>query len=297
VQASRSLRSLDLANATPLLQALGRLAGEAVPPDNKYQGSLPDTYHEYLVPLIFSAYADDIAKRVTVVEEAAVLETAAGTGVLTEYLAKTLPSDTKIVATDLNPAMLEVAERNLANFKNTTFEVANGVELPYSDASFDTVICQFGIMFFPDLAQGYREANRVLKRGGELIFNVWDTLDTNHLSRAVHESAIRLDLDNPPDFLKLPYAYNDIKAISTQLAEAGFPDISVNVLEKESGAKSAREVALALAVGSPLAAQLAERGLSDVAVDTIEADLISEFGDGEILAPMQAIVFHARSSS
>ncbi len=261
--------------------------------ENKYKGSLPDTYHRYLVPLIFSAYADDLARRVSVVEGATILETAAGTGVLTEYLARNLPSATKIVATDLNPAMLEVAQNNLAGFANTIFEVANGVDLPYEDASFDTVLCQFGVMFFPDLSQGYREAYRVLKPGGELIFNVWDTLDKNHLSRAVHESVTKLDVESPPDFLKQPYVYNDIEGIKTQLKDAGFSEISVEVLKKESRAKSAREVALALAVGSPLAAQLAERGLADIAVASIEADLVSEFGNGEISAPMQAIVFHA----
>ena len=216
---------------------------------------------------------------------------------LTECLANMLSRETKIVATDLNPAMLAVAERNLVNFKNTVFKVADGVDLPFGDASFDTVVCQFGVMFFPDLAQGYREANRVLKHGGELIFNVWDALDKNHLSRVVHESAIRLDVEDPPNFLERPYAYNDINVITTQLAEAGFFDISVEVLEKTSHANSAREVAAALASGSPLAAQLSERELSDVAVDTLETDLVSKYGDGEISAPMQAIVFHAKPSA
>ena len=265
--------------------------------ENKYSGSVPDTYNEYLVPLIFDVYAADLAKRVTIKGEAAVLETAAGTGVLTEYLARVLPQSSQIIASDINPAMMGIAERNLAGQSNIVFQAASGTELPFDDCSFDSVLCQFGIMFFPDIDLGYREAHRVLKQGGELIFNVWDSLDKNHFSRAVHEAAISLDSDNPPDFLKLPYAYNDIDLIKSQLLVAGFSDVSVEVINEKSQASSVRDIAVALAAGSPLAMQLAERGLSETAVDDIEDLLHKEFGDGKVSAPMQAIVFHARSST
>jgi ubiquinone/menaquinone biosynthesis C-methylase UbiE len=260
---------------------------------NRYAGSLPDTYHQYLVPLIFAEYAEDLAQRVTVSAGNAVLETAAGTGVLTERLAEVLPDDMTIVATDLNPAMLAVAEKNLANFANVSCEVANGIDLPFEDDSFDTVVCQFGIMFFPDIDQAYREARRVLKAGGDLIFNVWDTLEQNSFSRAVHEAAMALDANDPPDFLRLPYAYHDVDAISGQLGEAGFDEIIAEYVPSMSQAPSAHDVAIALAAGSPLAEQLQERNLQDTAVDAITAELEREFGSGEVTAPMQAIVFHA----
>lgn len=264
--------------------------------ENIFKGSIPNTYHEYLVPLIFSAYAEDLASRVSVSDDATILETAAGTGVLTECLANRLPSEVKIIATDLNSTMLDIAREYLAGRSNISFDVANAIDLHYNDDSFDAVLCQFGVMFFPDLARAYQETHRVLKPGGEFVFNVWDSLDTNYFPRAVHESVIKLDQANPPDFLKLPWGYHDVDVIKRQLEDAGFRDIGVDVLTKQSHADSARNVALALAAGSPLAAQLAERGLSD-AVETVEADLLDEFGEGEISAPMQAIVFHAVASS
>ncbi len=264
--------------------------------ENIFNGSIPSTYHEYLVPLIFSDYAEDLVSRVSVPDGATILEIAAGTGVLTECLANRLPSGVIIIATDLNSTMLDVARENLAKYNNISFNVANAIDLHYNDDSFDVVLCQFGVMFFPDLIQAYREVYRVLKPGGEFMFNVWDSLDNNHFSRAVHESVIKLDRVNPPDFLKLPYGYHNVEVIKGQLEEAGFRYIGVDVVKKQSRADSARDVALALAAGSPLATQLAERGLSD-AVETVEADLLDEFGEGEISAPMQAKVFHAVASS
>jgi ubiquinone/menaquinone biosynthesis C-methylase UbiE len=262
--------------------------------DIKFSGSVPETYHRYLVPLIFTDYAQDMAQRIAARAGGAVLETAAGTGVLTECLAQQVPADTRIVATDFSPAMLAVAEANLPPAENLSFQEANGIDLPFVDQSFDIVACQFGVMFFPDVDQGYREARRVLQAGGEFIFNVWDTLADNEFPRIVHEAALNLDTDNPPDFLKIPWSYNDIDAIGEQLKQAGFSEVTVTVLPKESTAPSARDVALALAAGTPLAAQLEERGLSEEALARFTEVLEEQFGTGAVAAPMQAIVFQAR---
>ena len=262
--------------------------------DNNFSGSVPETYHRYLVPLIFTDYADDLAQRIAARTVGAVLETAAGTGVLTECLAQQLPADTHITATDFSPAMLTVAEANLPSADNLSFQQANGIELPFEDNSFDAVVCQFGVMFFPDIVQGYREARRVLKPGGEFVFNVWDALAENQLPRMLHAAALGLDVENPPDFLKTPWSYNDIDAISGQLEKAGFGDVTVTVLSKESSAPSARDVALAFAAGTPLALQLEERGLAEVAVERFSEIIEENFGTGTVAAPMQAIVFQAR---
>ena len=261
--------------------------------DNKFSGSVPETYHRYLVPMIFENYANDLAGRLALETGGALLETAAGTGVLTERLVRQVPSGTRIVATDFSPAMLAVAENSLPPADNLSFREANGIDLPFDDETFDAVVCQFGVMFFPDVVQGYREALRVLKPGGEFIFNVWDKLEHNHIPRIVHEVALSLDADNPPDFLKTPWAYNDIDAIQAQLGEAGFSDITVTVLPLECTVPSARDAALALGAGSPLAMQLEERGLAEVAVERFTEVLEQEYGTGPLSAPMQAIVFQA----
>lgn len=261
---------------------------------NKFSGSVPEIYHRYLVPLIFEAYADDLSERLDVSSGDAVLETAMGTGVLTERLIKKLPQEARLIATDFSPAMLEVAQSNLQAADNVSYQEANGVNLPFDDSSFDALVCQFGVMFFPDIVQGYSEAHRVLKAGGEFIFNVWDKLDYNEIPRIVHEVALSLDADNPPDFLKTPWSYNDVDTITEQLKSAGFSDVTVTVLTHQSAAPSAHDVALALGAGSPLAMQLEERGLSEVAIDCFTEALEERFGSGQVSAPMQAIVFQAR---
>ena len=262
--------------------------------DSKFSGSVPETYNRYLVPLIFEGYAADLAGRLNVTTGSSVLETAAGTGVLTRHLMQKVPPDAQIISTDFSPAMLAVAEGNLPSADNVSYQEANGVDLPFEEQSFDVVVCQFGVMFFPDVEQGYREARRVLKEGGEFLFNVWDKLSHNEIPRIVHEVALSLDVDNPPDFLKIPWSYNDVDAITAQLKQAGFSDVTVTVSTQDCTAPSAREVALALGAGSPLAMQLKERGLSEVAIERFSEALEQRFGTGPISAPMQAIVFHAR---
>lgn len=261
-----------------------------------FAGSIPEAYHRYLVPLIFEEYAQDLASRAMMLPSGTVLETACGTGVLTKHLRAVLPRTVKIVATDLNRAMLEVARAELDGLEAIEYQTADGTALPFEDDTFDIVVCQFGVMFFPDKELGYREAARVLKPGGAFVFNVWDSLVHNRFAERVHDTVVELFPDNPPVFLSLPYGYNDPSEIKMQLQHAGFTDIHFSVLPRASRAPSAREAALAFTAGSPLAAQLAERGIEEAALEAAEAALVDAFGRGDVAAPMQAIVIVANAA-
>lgn len=258
-----------------------------------FAGSVPENYHRYLVPLIFDEYARDLAGRTKVSQDGTVLEIACGTGILTRHLRASLPVTTSIVATDINPPMLEVAQAELEGLEAIGYRTADGTALPFPDASFEAVVCQFGVMFFPDKDLGYREAARVLKPAGTFIFNVWDSLDHNVFSRDVHEKVVELFPEDPPQFLALPYEYHDISRIKMQLQAAGFEDIHFFVLPRESRAPSAREVALAYAKGTPLAVQLAERRIEDVALEQVHNMITERYGKGAVAAPMQAITILA----
>lgn len=261
---------------------------------NKYAGSVPDVYLKYIEPILFEPYAIDLAARVVAPEQSMVLEIACGTGVLAKYLLDQLDESVKLIATDLNPAMLDAAESRFEESINIQFQTANGIDLPFSDNIFDSVACQFGVMLFPDILLGYREAARVLKPGGQFVFNVWDVLEENYFSKSVHEIALTLDENNPPDFLKVPYAYTDVSLITLQLEKAGFSNIEIMQVDKESRANSARDLALGLAAGSPLAKQLVDRGIKDESIEIIEKALIDEYGKGEITAQMRALVIDAK---
>ena len=160
--------------------------------DKLFAGPIPEIYDRYLVPLIFKSYACDLAERAFQVRPQRVLETAAGTGVLTRALALRLPAEARIVATDLNQPMLDYAAQRSPGDGRITWRQANALALPFDDQAFDVVACQFGVMFFPDRTQGYREACRVLKPGGHFFFNVWDHISANEFADVVTQALAKL---------------------------------------------------------------------------------------------------------
>ena len=176
--------------------------------DKVFAGSIPENYDRYLVPLIFESFAADISQRAVALSPKAVLETAAGSGVVTRALAPKLSPDAKYVVTDLNQAMLDYAATRQIADSRISWRTADAQALPFEDASFDLVCCQFGAMFFPDRPSGYREAKRVLKRGGWFLFNVWDRIEENEFADTVTRALESLFPDDPPRFhARVPHGY------------------------------------------------------------------------------------------
>ena len=263
--------------------------------DAAFAGSIPALYEQYLGSLLFQPYAEVMAARLNDLTQGRVLETAAGTGIVTRALAKALPRDVEIVATDLNQAMLDLASGKL-QAPNVRWQQADAQALPFDDASFDAVVCQFGVMFFPDKQAGYREALRVLKPGGRFLFNVWDSLDRNEVSRIVSEAAGKAFPNDPPRFVeRVPFGYFDPDRIRGEVQQAGFENVGIDVVEKVSTAPSAREPAMGLCQGSPLRAEIEARGpdrLDDVTAQVAEA-LAARFGAGPVENRMSALVVTA----
>ncbi|HEY9064258.1 MAG TPA: methyltransferase domain-containing protein, partial [Burkholderiaceae bacterium] len=212
--------------------------------DTLFAGSIPELYDSLLVPLIFQPYADDLARRVAALNPARVLETAAGTGVVTRRLAQLLPASADIVATDLNQAMLDRAAA-VGTQRPVRWQQADATRLPFDDASVAAVVCQFGAMFFPDKAQAYAEARRVLRSGGALLFNVWDRLEHNEFADVVTAALASLYPSDPPRFMaRTPHGYGDRDAIARDLANAGFASApQIDTVTMRSRAVSARTVA------------------------------------------------------
>ena len=95
----------------------------------------------------------------------------------------------QLTATDLNPPMVEVARTKFQSSEKVDLRSADAMALPFPDGAFDAVVCQFGVMFFPDKAKSYQEVNRVLTPGGRYLFNVWDSYRYNPFGRIAHEVA------------------------------------------------------------------------------------------------------------
>jgi SAM-dependent methyltransferase len=265
--------------------------------DKAYTGAIPDLYDTYLVPLIFEGYATDLARRVVETRPARVLETAAGSGVVTRALAPQLGADARYVVTDLNQAMLDRALRRQGADARLEWRQADALALPFDDRSFDVVLCQFGAMFFPDRVAGYREARRVLKPGGRFLFSVWDRIETNDFSRLVTDAAAAVFPQDPPRFLaRTPHGYHDVDRIGSDVRGAGFSTVAIHTLTKTSTAPSPRHPAIGYCQGTPLRMEIEARDPKGLErVTDRAADAIAKVcGQGAVSGKIQAHVVVAQ---
>jgi SAM-dependent methyltransferase len=191
-------------------------------PDTVFAGSVPELYDSHFVPLIFEPYAEDMARRVAALAPSRVLETAAGTGVVTRAMARSLAAHVDIVATDLNQPMLDRAAA-VGTQRPVRWQQADAMKLPFEAGRFDVLVCQFGVMFFPDKAHAFAEARRVLRRGGMLLFNVWDRIEHSEFAHVAAAALARLYPTDPPRFMeRTPHGYSDQRTIARDLANGGF---------------------------------------------------------------------------
>lgn len=261
--------------------------------DKVFTGSIPKLYETHLVPLIFEPYAADLANRLAARSVTCVLEIAAGTGVVTRSLASVLPETVSIVATDLNQPMLDQAAA-IGTKRPVEWRQADAMQLPFRDGMFDAVLCQFGVMFFPEKSKAFSEAHRVLKSGGVFIFNVWDHIKENEFADTVTAALESLFPEDPPRFLaRTPHGYFDGSTITRDLANAGFtaaPHIST--VAARSRAESPRVPAVAYCQGTPLRNEIEARDASRLgeATDLAAEAIAQRFGRGIVDGKIQAHV-------
>jgi len=262
--------------------------------DIEFAGSIPGLYDRYMGPMVFEPYAKVVAERARALRPARILETAAGTGIVTAAMHAALP-EAAIVATDLNQAMLDVAAGRIRSDK-VRFRQADALSLPFGDASFDLVVCQFGVMFFPDKVAANAEARRVLRPGGRYLLVIWDRVERNAATQIVGEAVAQMFPANAASFYeRLPFRYHDPAVIEHDLLAAGFNDIEFETVELRSRASSAREAAIGFCQGTPMRAEIEKCGPDALERATdCAADALRRFEGPEGLdAPMAAHVVTA----
>lgn len=261
--------------------------------ETAFTGSVAQCYERYMVPLIFEPYAVDLVQRVARAAPGRVLELAAGTGAVTRQLAVMLPPSTEIVATDLNRTMIDEAAR-IGTARAVQWRQADAMQLPFEDASFDAVVCQFGAMFFPVRPQAFAQARRVLRPGGLFAFNAWGPLATNEFAEAVSDALATLFPDDPPRFMaRTPHGYHDAAVIAQDLVAAGFTQApKIEQVAFTSRAASPRIAALAYCEGTPVRGEIEARDPKGLerATHAAEALLARRFGDGPIEGRIEALV-------
>jgi ubiquinone/menaquinone biosynthesis C-methylase UbiE len=264
--------------------------------DKVFAGSIPKFYDTLMVPLIFEPYAVNMAELVAAFSPGTVLETAAGSGVVTRALAPRLKSDVRYVVTDLNQPMLDYAAARQGSDGRIEWGQADALALPFEDALFDVVCCQFGAMFFPNRVAGYVEARRVLRPGGSFVFNVWDRIEENAFADDVTNAVAAVFPHNPPRFLaRTPHGYHDVAQIRDELRLAGFADIRIETRAEVSRAPSARDVATAYCQGTPLRSEIESRDASLLQIATNRATqaIADRHGKGVVAGKIQAHVIVA----
>ncbi len=264
--------------------------------DKVFAGSVPENYDRYMVPLIFEQYAIDMAQRAAALSPNAVLEIAAGTGVVTRALAPKLSPAARYTVTDLNQPMLDYAASRQPPDSRIAWRQADAMALPFEDARFDLVCCQFGAMFFPDRAAAYREVRRVLKPDGHFLFSVWDRIEENVFADDVTNTLARMFPDDPPRFLaRTPHGYHDTALIRRDLEDAGYSRVTIETRTEVSRAPSARIPAVAYCQGTLLRNEIEARapGKLEAATDEATSTIAARHGNGEVAAKISAHVILA----
>jgi len=264
--------------------------------DKVFAGSIPENYDRHMVPLIFEPYAADLARRAAAFAPSAVLEIAAGTGVVTRALAPQLSPDARYTVSDLNRPMLDYAASRQPPDSRITWRQADALALPFDDAAFDLVCCQFGAMFFPDRVKAYREAKRVLQPGGHLLFSVWDRIEDNIFADDVTNALARMFPSDPPRFLaRTPHGYHDTALIRRELMDAGFSDVAIETRAEQSRAASPSIPAMAYCQGTLLRNEIESRDADKLqaATDYATAAIADRHGHGAVAAKIQAHVIVA----
>jgi len=265
--------------------------------DSRFEGSIPDVYDEYLVPLIFESYAQDLADRVARIDPRSVLEVAAGSGVVTRAIGDVVDSEARFVVSDLSPAMIERARSMQADPERVEWRQADCLDLPFGDDSFDLVVCQFGAMFFPDRVLAYSEIRRVLRMGGVFLFNMWDRIEENDFAFEVTAALSDLYSDNPPRFLpRTPHGHYRDDIYRQELSAAGFADIEVEAVDGISVASDSSIPAIAYCHGTPLRNEIEALDAGGLAAATAHASaaIAARFGIGEVEGRIRGFVITAR---
>ena len=251
--------------------------------DKIFAGSIPENYDRYMVPLIFEPFAADFAQRAASLSPSTVLEVAAGTGVVSRALAPKLSSSASYTVTDLNQPMLDYAASRQPPDSRIKWRQADALGLPFENAVFDLVCCQFGAMFFSD-------------RSSAFLFSVWDRIEENVFADDVTNALARIFPNDPPRFLaRTPHGYHDTALIRSELKSAGFSRVVIETRAEQSRAASPRLPAVAYCQGTVLRNEIEARdsGNLEAATDYAASAIADRHGSGEVAAKIQAHVIVA----
>jgi SAM-dependent methyltransferase len=257
-----------------------------------FVGGIPESYDAGLGPNIFEGYASDVAAKVAKLKPSSVLELAAGTGILSRSLRSALPDDAELVITDLNAPMLDVAATKFHTAQRVRLQQADAMALPFDDDEFDLVVCQFGVMFFPDIPASYSEASRVARSGGHYLFTTWASHTENPFAAVARDVISDMFRGDPPGFYEVPFFYHDPDVVCADLASAGLQNVEHQELSRQRTVTDLAGFARGLVYGNPVVDEIITRGADpDDAVSLVLHGLVDRLGPEPATMPLKIHVF------
>lgn len=260
---------------------------------SEFIGDIPKHYDAGLGPVLFEDFAERLAATACERSVTSAIELAAGTGILSRRLRNHLEPDTPLLVTDLNAPMLETAKAKFAQGENVDFAVADAMKLDFEDDAFDLMVCQFGVMFFPEKPVAFREAARVLKPGGRFVFNVFSEMGRNPYSKIAYDIPAQYFPDDPPSFYKVPFHYGDPQGVLRDLEAAGWRDVTYETVRLQKKIENPAQFADGLVFGNPSIDVIRARGTvaPDTIAEAMHKALIREFGPTDMVMPLEAKIF------
>lgn len=246
-------------------------------------------------PCALSPFADDLARRLARLSMGPLLELVADTGVLTQAIGSALSAGLTIIATDPSADLVRHASGK-PGMARVSWQQADPQSLPFHDATFGIVACQFGVVTMPDRIRAFREARRVLKRGGRFVFNVPGPLHHNPVADCLQTAMTEVFPGDPPRFIaQVLHGYTDNEAIDDDLTRAGFTDAIYTTVDRTFAAASTRDAAIGYCLGTPLHAEIEVRTFGDTepALAAATHALAKRFGTGPIETTMRAHIISA----
>ncbi|WP_043343595.1 class I SAM-dependent methyltransferase [Belnapia moabensis] len=185
-------------------------------------GDAPKAYTHYLYPLM-APFTDELIRDARCEEGDRVLDVACGTGFVAKRIAAVSGVQCKISGLDLNEPMLNVARQE----PGIEWYLGSVAEMPFPDKSFDVVLCQQGLQYFPDRQAAIREMARVLAPGGRLSLNVWGALERQPVILALGDAIKKFLGPTAAEWMTLAYSLNTAEELHSLARDAGLKQAKV----------------------------------------------------------------------
>jgi len=256
----------------------------------------PEYYDRCLGPAWFNAFGADLARRLPIRPPGNVLEIACGTGIATRRLRERIDPTLRLVASDLSRAMLNFARGKLNDCSGIEWQEADAARLPFDDGEFGAVVCAFALMLVPDTRAAIDEVRRVLRKGGILLFNVWDHIERNPHAAVCAEVLEQLFPGDDEIGIRKGYEMHDPALLRGLLSSARFQEVRVEQKQIQAQGVSALTIAIGQIRGTPRSLLIEKHGVPlDEVIGRVAAALARTGGADPYRGPASAVVVEARA--